>query len=709
MREEIYLIGQMNQDFVGRKLPLLKEVMSIFFYHHKTCNLTIKQSSASTTKQLIELWRKTGIPLRQESSIILSIIRSHNRWILLSKSKRQKKSPTQKKKESIFCNDLQKLFDISHANVLNEIDATKKHFLESQRKPSRRGFINDFGPITEDMEICCLDQSETNANRDENEALMNTETLLLSQKSKSTVSTVSQISNNISDFEDELKKKSKRKAPLMNIMTPELAAALDRGKVSSRNAVYILAATLKSTGIDMKGYGLKNQDNFVLHWDGKILPDIVGTEKVDRLPIIISSSGSEQLLGVPKMKSGTAKNQADAIVKILFDWGISRKIVGLSFDTAAVNTGIHGGTCKLIEDELEKKLVYLPCRHHIFEIVLKKVFEIYWPVSSGPNVPIFLRFKNKWSNFNTSNYTPGILDPIILNALEDVKEETVTFITNQLQVAQPRDDYCELLELSLLFLNTTSSTQISFKRPGAMHHARWMAKAIYSLKIFMFRNQFNLNFKEITGIRQICIFVLRFYIPTWFQASSGILAPNNDLTLMKDLLLYSQNNPSFAKIAAEKMSDHLWYLSEELVVFSLFDANVSLDMKRKMVVNIKSSKANAKNFKRFVIKDNVKSLLTIDLCDLVSEQSLFLLKKFNLPYNFLDDDVSLWPTNESYQKAILFLSKVRVLNDTAERGVSLISEYNLTLTKDEEDFQYLLQSVKKHREMYPNCNKTDLT
>ncbi|CAG5102850.1 Protein of unknown function [Cotesia congregata] len=50
------------------------------------------------------------------------------------------------------------------------------------------------------MEICCLDQSETNANRDvvfhfnlnvlENEALTNTETLLLSQKSKSTVSTV---------------------------------------------------------------------------------------------------------------------------------------------------------------------------------------------------------------------------------------------------------------------------------------------------------------------------------------------------------------------------------------------------------------------------------------------------------------------------------------------------------------------------------------
>lgn len=165
MGEEIYLIGKIIENFVGRKLPLLKEVMSVFFYYHKTCNLTVKQSSASTTKQLIKLWRQTEIPLRQESSIILSIIRFHHRWILLSKSKCQKKSPTQKKKELIFCNDLNKLFDISHANALNEIDATKKHFLESQRQPSRRGFINNFEPSTEAMEICCIDQSETNANK----------------------------------------------------------------------------------------------------------------------------------------------------------------------------------------------------------------------------------------------------------------------------------------------------------------------------------------------------------------------------------------------------------------------------------------------------------------------------------------------------------------------------------------------------------------
>lgn len=87
MGEEIYLIGKISQNFVGRKLPLFKEVMSVFFYYHKTCNLTIKQSSTSTTKKVIEMWRQTEIPLREEASIIVSIIRFYNRWILLSKSK----------------------------------------------------------------------------------------------------------------------------------------------------------------------------------------------------------------------------------------------------------------------------------------------------------------------------------------------------------------------------------------------------------------------------------------------------------------------------------------------------------------------------------------------------------------------------------------------------------------------------------------------
>ena len=36
----------------------------------------------------------------------------------------------------------------------------------------------------------------------------------------------------------------------------------------------------------------------VVHWDGKTLPDITGSEQVDRLPVLVSGFQVEQLLGV---------------------------------------------------------------------------------------------------------------------------------------------------------------------------------------------------------------------------------------------------------------------------------------------------------------------------------------------------------------------------------------------------------------------------
>ncbi|XP_074111084.1 uncharacterized protein LOC141535159 [Cotesia typhae] len=186
----------------------------------------------------------------------------------------------------------------------------------------------------------------------------------------------------------------------INILTPELISALDRANVSSRNAMFIIAPVLSSVGVNVEdttlsyrtiqrtgmllrkdiAIGLKDNfkahDKYVVHWDGKILNDISESKFVDRLPIILTAFGTEQLLGVPKMNSGSAENQTATILSTLNQWGI------------------HHGTCKEIEKALGKELIWLPCRHHIYEIILRSAFEVYWPVSSGPNVPIFGRFKN---------------------------------------------------------------------------------------------------------------------------------------------------------------------------------------------------------------------------------------------------------------------------------------------------------------------------
>ncbi|CAH1110777.1 unnamed protein product [Psylliodes chrysocephalus] len=285
-----------------------------------------------------------------------------------------------------------------------------------------------------------------------------------------------------------------------------------------------------------------------------------------------------------------------------------------------------------------------------------------------------------------------MVDDIVAKVLMKDKHDLLTFINNYLQISHPRDDYKELLEFSLIFLDDTPNHITHFKRPGAMHHARWMAKAIYSLKIFLFRSEFKLTARETKNLREICIFVVLFYIKAWFTSTSAILAPKEDLELMQKLNLYQEQNLPVSLAAIKKLSDHLWYLNEDLAVFALFDKNVSVEIKRQMVESMKSQEETIIIEKRRKEDRNSSEIfLNKNMSDFVSKQSMKLFDKFDLPYDFLDKDVLMWPDNESYKENLDFFEKLKVANDVAERGVALVEEYNRCLTKYEEQFQYLLQ------------------
>lgn len=125
---------------------------------------------------------------------------------------------------------------------------------------------------------------------------------------------------------------------------------------------------------------------------------------MDRLPVILSNGDTEQLLGVPGLQSGTGKQQASAVCETLAEWGLQNYVKALVFDTTATNTGSFSGACVLIEHFLEKELLYLPCRHHIHEIILRSVFEEKMGKTTGPNVLIFKKFQNAWSGINVHNF-----------------------------------------------------------------------------------------------------------------------------------------------------------------------------------------------------------------------------------------------------------------------------------------------------------------
>ena len=56
-----------------------------------------------------------------------------------------------------------------------------------------------------------------------------------------------------------------------------------------------------------------------------------------------------------------------------------------------------------------------------------------------------------------------------------------------------------------------------------------------------------------------------------------------------------------------------------------------------------------------------------------------------------------------------YLKTLCVVNDSAERGIKLVSEYVDCLTKDSENRQDLLQVVEAHQKLYTDCKKSTLS
>ncbi|KAL7641304.1 UNVERIFIED_CONTAM: hypothetical protein RMT77_008442 [Armadillidium vulgare] len=150
----------------------------------------------------------------------------------------------------------------------------------------------------------------------------------------------------------------------------DLAATLDREGLSVRQAKATFAAAAKSLGLRADNVPSrstvylfrqkalttigatinKNISEFparlLIHWDRKILTDIRQLDKkVERIEVVVTGEGMEELFGVPEILDGTG-NQAEKIVRrMLTTVGIENKIIGMVFDTSASNTGIVQGAC----------------------------------------------------------------------------------------------------------------------------------------------------------------------------------------------------------------------------------------------------------------------------------------------------------------------------------------------------------------------------
>ena len=101
------------------------------------------------------------------------------------------------------------------------------------------------------------------------------------------------------------------------------------------------------------------------------------------------------------MKDATGLSQAKAAILLTREWKVFDSIIGYSFDTTASNTGVRAGSATLIQQEMGRRILWLPCRHHILELIIKFAFTALFGERTGPNDLFFKWFQSIWPTIDT--------------------------------------------------------------------------------------------------------------------------------------------------------------------------------------------------------------------------------------------------------------------------------------------------------------------
>ena len=435
-------------------------------------------------------------------------------------------------------------------------------------------------------------------------------------------------------------------------------------------------------------------------------------ESGDRLAVVLSGDTPQCLSGKflsgRMIDDGTGKAQAEEVLNSLDEWKAKKNVCAMCFDTTASNTGWERGAAPLIENGLKKALLWLPCRHHISELFLKSSWETVFGIDKSPYYQKFKDFKGNWNNFEKTKFDVLKIEPWMQPRVLEV----VQFCQNTLNSEkQPRDDYKECIELVLVTLGYPPSN-FSFKKPGALHKARFMAILIYSLKICLFRKVLKLPRAEQKKLERFAAFACLYYIKYWVMAPLASEAPFADLTLYKDMLDYHDHDAPIAAAVLAKLRNHTWFFNQEYVAFNLFSNQVSDQIKMKIVDKLLIAKPPKKYKWGFpsVVKLPITKDQGMQVCvsDFVGNGSFFMFDRMGFDKEWLRKPISTWRNDPSFCEMERYVKTLLICNDAAERGIKLVSDFIDCLTKDSSDREDLLQVVEAHRKQFPNVNKSTL-
>ena len=98
-------------------------------------------------------------------------------------------------------------------------------------------------------------------------------------------------------------------------------------------------------------------------------------------------------------------------------------------------SGPENGAATEVERMLGRELLWLSCRHHIYELELKVVFHEIMGASKAPEVQLFKRFQGNWSLINQASYSTVLDCPESLSIFnEETRESIIKFAQTYINV-----------------------------------------------------------------------------------------------------------------------------------------------------------------------------------------------------------------------------------------------------------------------------------
>ena len=276
----------------------------------------------------------------------------------------------------------------------------------------------------------------------------------------------------------------------------------------------------------------------------------------------------------------------------------------------------------------------------MLEVILGDVFKVMLGPGSSPKVDFFDILKSKWPRLNLSSLDLDKSDHTNLEPADIHKrkaKESLRFLCSDENSCSPRDDYDELLKLSLFYLERQTAINFAFRCPATQHRARWMSTPIYTFKWCLLRSQLDLDADLIHGSKQFGDFVSIFYAPYWLQCPSASEAAVNDLEFYRTMINYIKIDEEVAEAARHALPRHLWYLTAELIPLALCSTQLSCTEHEKLAFRIYKSYQ-----KHVTYVKNPSAPLTpekpvfpdvslhISVSDLVGERSVIIFQRLNL-------------------------------------------------------------------------------